>query len=352
MHARRDDPAIPAWSFDQLDSSQPPESDPPYFDTSLGAWVLSHHADVLAAFRASSLAPASSDSRKPPEPLDEPARLQMRTETMEALAPAKLRAWRQQLTSEADSQAESLPMSKPIDLIAEYAKPLCLSLAAMVTGISREVAADLSGLARQVSAAASEPYDANLRAAAKLADAELRSHFHSEIASLRDSGFVALSQTMPCILGNAWFALMQHPIQWTLLHQSPERIEEAIDELLRYAGLVRILSRSATEDLQLNGTNIRKGDRILLRIVAANRDAQRFSCPHEVDILRHEGGHLALGAGSHACVGASLIRMSAAVITLSLVQRFKSATPAGPVEWQGGTVFRSPASLWVSLEGD
>ena len=56
MHARRDDPAIPAWSFDRLDSSQPPELDPPYFDTSLGAWVLSRHADVLAAFRASSLA--------------------------------------------------------------------------------------------------------------------------------------------------------------------------------------------------------------------------------------------------------------------------------------------------------
>jgi cytochrome P450 len=154
---------------------------------------------------------------------------------------------------------------------------------------------------------------------------------------------------LPCILGNAWFALLTHPRQWRLLHQQLDLIEQAIEELLRYAGLVRILFRVATEDLDINGLVIRKGERIILRIMAANRDPQRFRQANEVDITRRGAGHLALGAGPHSCVGASLIRMGAVAITQPLVKRFARADQALAVDWQGGSVFRSPSSLWVRL---
>src|ERR1700752_4061924 len=87
MHTRRDDPSIPAWSGDQLDSPSPPEIEPPYFDDALNAWVLSRHADILAAFRASSLSPSSPTSKETQGPSDERARLKMRAEAMEALSP-------------------------------------------------------------------------------------------------------------------------------------------------------------------------------------------------------------------------------------------------------------------------
>jgi cytochrome P450 len=349
MHAGRKELFKPAWSGDQLDSASPPEIEAPYFDEILRAWVLSRHADILAAFRASNLSPASPNAQKASEPIDESGRLKMRAETTEALSPTQLRAWREQLMPEAQACVQTLRMEEPVDLLDAYARPLCLSLAAMVTGISRHDAAGLCPRAERVSAAAAEPYDPALRRGAKAANVELRSCFHSGPEPLRDSGFVALSQTLPCILGNAWFALMQHPQEWSLLHQQPGLMEQAIEELLRYAGLVRILIRTATADIDLNGALIRKGERIILRIIAANRDPERFSNPNQVDVTRRGAGHLTLGYGAHACVGASLIRMGAVTITQPLLQRFAVANEAQPVVWQGGSGFRSPLSLWVRL---
>jgi cytochrome P450 len=349
MPARRDNPSIPAWSRDQLDSPCPPELEAPYFDEHLRAWVLSRHADILAAFRASSLSPSGPNDQNGAEPSGESDRTKMRGETMEALSANQLRVWRERIAPEAVTLANRLPSEETVDLMDGYARPLCLSLAAMVTGISRGAAEALCGMARRVSASAAEPYDPAVRVSAKSANAVLRGCFHSGPEALRDSGFVALSQTLPCLLGNAWFALMQYPEEWSLLHQQPELTEQAIEELLRYAGLTRTLFRTATADLDLNGESIRKGERVILRIIAANRDPERFTEPHRVDVTRRDGGHFTLGAGPHACVAAGLIRMVAATMTHPLVQRFASANLALPVRWQGGSGFRSPSSLWVYL---
>jgi hypothetical protein len=325
----------------------------PYFDDALKAWVLSRHADILAAFRNSGLTPAGP-SKEASASSDlsarrESDRLRMRAEAMEALSPARLRAWREELAAEAHAIASGLPSEDPVNLMDAYARPLCLSLAAMVTNISRSDAESLCGRAQGISAAAAEPYDAVLRDSAKSASAQLQGYFQTGPEALRESGFVALSQTMPCILGNAWFALMQYPQQWNLLHRERELMEQAIEELLRYAGLVRILSRTATADIDLSGAFIRRGERVILRIIAANRDPERFSHPNQVDVARRDAGHLTLGAGPHACVAASLIRMAAVAITHPLTQRFASANLARPVDWQGGSGFRSPKSLWVCL---
>jgi cytochrome P450 len=349
MQPRRDDPSIPDWSRDRLDSPFPPEIETPYFDNLLDAWVLSRHADILAACRTSNLARVGHISRRASEPTGDSDWLKMRAETMEALSPERLRKWREQVALEVQAMVGSLPIEEPVDLMDGYARPLCLSLAAMVTGISRDDAEGLQQRASRVSRAAAEPYDPALRVSAKAANEELRVCFHAGPEALRDSGFVALSQTMPCILGNAWFALMQQPQQWSLLHQHPELMEQAIEELLRYAGLTRILLRKATSDLNLNGALIRKGERIILRIIAANRDPERFFHPNQLDVTRRDAGHLTLGAGSHACVAASLIRMAAIAITGPLVQRFASVTSARAVDWGGGSVFRAPKSLWVRL---
>jgi hypothetical protein len=151
------------------------------------------------------------------------------------------------------------------------------------------------------------------------------------------------------MLGNAWYALLQHPEQWRRLHACPELTEQAMEELLRYAGLTRLIAREAIEEIDLDGCRIPKGQRIILRIVAGNHDPQRFPDPEVVDVTRSSAGHLALGAGAHSCVGASLIRMSLVAVTAPLLRRFSSASPARPVEWKGGAIFQSPQSLWVDF---
>ena len=128
MPARRDDPLIPAWSRDQLDSSCSPEIETPYFDKLLSAWVLSRHADIVAAFRASSLYPSGPTPQDGSEPFDESLGLKMRAETIEALSPAQLRVWRAQLTPQAQALAGSLPIEEPLDLMERCTRRHFVSL--------------------------------------------------------------------------------------------------------------------------------------------------------------------------------------------------------------------------------
>jgi cytochrome P450 len=337
----------PEWDSDRLNSTVPPAAVPPYFDTVLEAWVLSRHEDVLAAFRSSHLVPAGADGGDDSEVPDEML-LAMRQETREALSPSQLRAWRDRLTPRAYGLAFSLARSEPVDLVSEYARPACLALAAMVTGLSVRDAERLQTIARPVSMAAAEPFDAQLRADAAAATAQMKGCFHAEPAALQDSGFVALAHTMPCLLANAWYTLLQQPKEWSMLHQQPELVEQAVEELLRYAGLTRVLYRRANRDVAMHGFLIRKGQRIILRIIAANRDPKRFAQPNQIDV-RRGGGQLTLGAGPHACVAANLIRMAANTMTRPLLEIFATGRLTQRVAWQGGSGFRSPAALHVVL---
>jgi cytochrome P450 len=350
MHAMRDNPSIPAWRSDEQGSQEAPELEPAYFDDALQAWVLSRHHDILAVLRENCAVPASVKRGEAIAPANEELRVRLRTQTLEVLSPALLRQWRQALLPELNRLMQNLHAGEPADVLAAYARPACLTLAAIVTGISQYQAETLCKHARHVSASAANPYDDSLRASSEASQARLQEgHFHAECEALRDSTFVAISQTIPCMLGNAWYALLRHPEQWLLLHEHPELTEPAVEELLRYAGLTRLIAREATADLEINGSVIRKGQRIILRIVAGNRDPQRFPDSHAVDVVRSAAGHLALGAGAHSCVGASLIRMSLVTVTAPLLRRFSTATLARPVDWQGGAIFQSPQSLWIDL---
>jgi cytochrome P450 len=350
MASGRDGFSLPDSDQEQLDSACAP-----YFDADLDAWVFSAHADLVAAFNDARLVPvggepAEGEKGQPSEQTDENEHLKMRASTREALSPERLRAWREQLNSEAGSLTERLPAAEPIEMMSVYARPLSLAFAAIVTGISLEDAEQLNHSARIVSIATAAPEHEFSRERAAEANARLRDFFSSGPESLRDSGFVGLSQTLPCLLGNAWCALAAHPAQWRHLHLHPELMDQAIEELLRYAGTVRTIKRTAATDLEINGCQIRKGERVVLRIEAANRDPERFSRPGRVDCTRRDAGHFTFGAGNHSCVAANLIRMAMKTMTAPLAQRFAAARLVRPVDWKGGSVFRFPGSLWVSFE--
>ena len=343
MPATRENRSIAAWSQDRLDSPVAPENEPAYYDEALEAWVLSRHSDILCALHAPGLAAAGSG--------DSDTGVKMRAEAVEALNPAQVHRWREELEPECPALSAMLRTEAPVDLMAEYARPLCLALAAIVSGVSRELAHSFEPSARRICVSTADPEDGFLREQARQATEELGGCFNPGPQSLREPAFVALSQTMPCLLGNAWFGLIEHPRQWSLLHLRPELTAQAIEELLRYAGLTRTLSRRASSDLDLNGLTIRAGERVVLGIFAANRDPARFAQPNQVEAIRRDGGHLTLGAGAHACVAANLIRTIAIAVTLPLVQRFAGAVLGRPVDWQGGSGFRYPKSMWVRFAG-
>jgi cytochrome P450 len=339
----------PEWSDDHLEALPSRQIRAPYFDDRQQAWVFSSYADVLAAFRSSSLLQASATNSAGSTEHDEAAWLKMRAETKAALSLRQVNKWQEILRPEVTALTRALPADRPVDLVEEFARPLCLVLAVAVTGADPHNARQFEKLAEHVSAAAADPYDSKIRAQAKRAKDRLRGCFPEGPKSLRDSGFVALSRTVPSLLANAWFALLQHPEQWRRLHQQPDLTAQAIEELLRYAGLTRLIFRRVIEDVDLNGIHLRKGDRVILRITTANKDPHRFLRPDELDFAHRNNGQLSFGAGPHACVGANLIRMAAITITRPLVERFARAELVKPVEWRGGPIFRAPISLPVLL---
>ena len=350
MPAKREAPNRAAWTSDRLDSPALPEIEAPYFDDILNAWIFSGYKDVLAALQAPELYPVGSDDRSTDEPTNRIDLAEMRAKTSAALTQAQLRAWQERISPLSHDLVQKLSASQPVDLLKDYAQLACLALAAIVTGVDPEDAARLCEMAAPLSKSAAEPYDATLKIEAKVADTELKKHFHTGPEALRDSGFVGLAHTLPCLLANAWLALLQHPHQWALLHQNPNLTEPAVEEFLRHGAVPRVLHRRATADVEINGCLIRSQDHVILRISAANQDPQQFSCPHEVQVERRERGHLALGAGPHSCVGAGLIRMGATTITRPLVERFAGASLVETVKWKGGSGFLSPVALHVQLD--
>ena len=164
---------------------------------------------------------------------------------------------------------------------------------------------------------------------------------------MRESGFVALSQTLVSLLGNAWFALASYPQEWSRLHAQPVLVARGVEELQRFAGLTRLLFRRAIADIDVNGISIRKGDRVVLCLLAANRDLERYPDADELSVIRTRISHVNLGAGLHACVGAPLVRVAAIAATMALVERFSSVELMEPIDWCGGSGFVSPMALPV-----
>jgi cytochrome P450 len=273
----------------------------------------------------------------------------MRTETAHALAPRILRRWQAEIKGLAEETLDKLGTGQPVDLVHDYAVPVCLRVTTLVTGISSGEAVNLLGLAAEISAAAAEPFDENLAARAKTAEAQLRPHFRAGPLPLRESGFVALSQTLPRMLANLWLGFIERPSAWRHLHLKPALMPRAIEELLRSAGLTRILFRMASQPTDLNGIHIQEGDRLILRLDLANQDSEHFPCPNHLILDRRPVDHFSLGNGRHSCVGAPLIRMVLVTLTRLLVERFGEAAACHEIRWQGGSGFRFPDALYVSM---
>ncbi|MET9340311.1 cytochrome P450, partial [Nonomuraea sp. NPDC003804] len=128
------------------------------------------------------------------------------------------------------------------------------------------------------------------------------------------------------------FALLRNPEQLAALRDDPALIDQAVEELLRYLTVVKGLMRVALEDFELGGQTIKAGSMVILSYNTANRDPERFSDPHVLDLRRQDGGHLAFGHGIHQCLGQQLARVEMRVAFPALVNRFPTLRLAVPAD--------------------
>jgi cholest-4-en-3-one 26-monooxygenase len=119
---------------------------------------------------------------------------------------------------------------------------------------------------------------------------------------------VAGNETTRNAISHGMMAFLENPDQWELFKK--ERPATAADEIIRWATPVTSFQRTALEDTELGGVQIKKGQRVVMLYRSANFDEDVFDHPEKFDIMRTDNPHLAFGGtGAHFCIGANLARL-------------------------------------------
>jgi cytochrome P450 len=167
---------------------------------------------------------------------------------------------------------------------------------------------------------------------------------------------VAGNETTTTAIGNGLLLLIRNPrvVAKMLAADGEDRmLTRLTEEVLRVESPVPGLPRLATEDTELAGQKIPKGSLVYLAYASANRDDAKFELPETFDVERKNvGQHLAFGGGIHRCIGAMLARMEIKVSMRQMVKRLtdvKLAIPQSDLTYRPSMVTRTLNSLPISF---
>ena len=130
-------------------------------------------------------------------------------------------------------------------------------------------------------------------------------------------------------LSGGMLAFLENPAEWEKLRADPSLLPSAVEEILRWTTPVKHFCRTATEDCELHGNRIRKGDIMMLNYPSANRDEDVFGDPFQFRIDRKPNRHLAFGTGPHVCLGQYLARFELVSFFRELLGRVDHIELAG-----------------------
>ncbi len=236
-----------------------------------------------------------------------------------------------------DSLLDKVQDSEGLDVIADLAQPLPVTVIARLLGIPEQAYdtfhAWSNALARTLDLVEDEEvYNEASRAAAAFTSflAELADRRRVEpgddlisalVVAQQDSArgdrltvdelyatcallLVAGHETTVNLIGNGVLALLRNAQQLELLRSDPALTAGAVEELLRFDSPVQLTSRIVHEQVNIDGFSFPKGAEINFVIAAANHDPTVFAQPDMLDITRKPNPHLAFGSGIHYCLGA------------------------------------------------
>ncbi|MEZ5598240.1 MAG: cytochrome P450 [Pseudomonadales bacterium] len=149
-----------------------------------------------------------------------------------------------------------------------------------------------------------------------------------EIIGITDHLLIGGNETTAFALANGLWILFRNPDTYAALQAGPDKIRNWVEEVLRIESPTQGLYRHVSEDTEVNGFALKKGDMLAIRYGAGNRDPERFPEPQQPDLDRKNAGrHLAFGLGEHVCPGATLSRYEQWLAWEILLQRVHNMRP-------------------------
>ncbi|GAA2127324.1 cytochrome P450 [Actinomadura napierensis] len=145
------------------------------------------------------------------------------------------------------------------------------------------------------------------------------------------------------------YAFATHPDQWQRLRHDPALARVAFDEAVRWESPVQTFFRTATTDVEIAGTAIPEGRKILMFLGAANRDPRRWTSPDAFDLSRDPSAHVGFGMGLHQCVGQHVARLEAEALLTALARRVRHIEPTATPARHLNNTLRSWASMPIRI---
>ena len=250
----------------------------------------------------------------------------------------------------------------PADLVADFALPIPSLVICELLGVpyadragfqartSRLLDISLPVSERAELGRESRAYMADLVARAQAAPGEdmlgmlVREHgadlATDELVGVAELLLIAGHETTSNMLGLGTLALLRHPDQLALVRDDPTAVAPAVEELLRWLGIVHSgVPRVTTQDVELGGVTLPADSLVILALAAANRDPRFVADGDDLDVTRDAAGHVAFGHGVHHCLGAPLARMEMRTAFPALLRRFPRLALAVPFDEVGFRAF-------------
>ena len=146
---------------------------------------------------------------------------------------------------------------------------------------------------------------------------------------------VAGNETTRNPISGGLLALSEHPSERQKLLDDPSLIPGAVQEIVRWVSPVLHMRRTATEDTEIRGRRIRRGDKVVMWYASANRDEEKWDDPFRFDVTRYSSVEtpiqLGFGAGQHFCLGSRLAELQLRILFEELLRRFPDMEVSGPV---------------------